>query len=69
MKGNYYRKLYRPDYFGWYMYCQHAAVNRRRSDKSRAKKLARLYRKKTIKMELEEFLDNMEGGAKSVREY
>ena len=48
-KGNSHRKLYRPDYFGWFWYCQHAALNQKRFDKLMAKKAARKERKASAK--------------------
>ena len=48
-KGNSHRKLYRPDYFGWFWYCQHAALNQKRFDKLMAKKAARKERKASVK--------------------
>ena len=49
-KGNSHRKLYRPDYFGWFCYCQHAALNQKRFDKLMAKKAARKERKASAKI-------------------
>lgn len=48
MKGNYHRKLFRPDYFGWRYYCDGAALRQKRYDKLMAKKAARRDRKKSI---------------------
>lgn len=44
-KSNDHRKLYKPDYFGWHLYCTHARVGTKRMDKHNAKKSARRYRK------------------------
>ena len=49
MKNNVHRKLYRPDYFGWHYYCAGAALRTKRSDKQRAKELARLERKRAVR--------------------
>ena len=51
MKNNDHRKLYRPDYFAWFMCCQHAALNRKRFDKRMAKRAARRERKASAKEE------------------
>jgi hypothetical protein len=48
MKGNYHRKLFRPDYFGWHYYCDGAALRQKRSDKKQAKKAARKERKESV---------------------
>ena len=45
MKGNLYRKLYSCDRFGWRFYCPNRSRILRRSDKQRAVKAARVYRK------------------------
>lgn len=47
-KSNDHRKLYRPDYFGWFMYCPNAALRRKRFDKLMAKKAARKERKSSV---------------------
>lgn len=46
MKGNQHRKLFRPDYFGWYCYCDGARRRQRQSDKHIAKRKARRERKR-----------------------
>ena len=38
MKSNIHRKLYRPDYFEWFMCCKHAGLNQKRFDKRQAKR-------------------------------
>ena len=40
-KGNHYRKLFDIDRFVRHWYCQHARLNRLRSDKRMAKRLVR----------------------------
>ena len=37
-KSNDHRKLYKPDYFGWHLYCTHARLGTKRMDKHNAKK-------------------------------
>lgn len=51
-KGNSHRKLYSPDYFGWFMYCRRAALSQKRFDKKMAKKAARIERKASVKEEI-----------------
>lgn len=51
MKNNDYRKLYKPDYFGWHFYCKGAARRQRQSDKHLAKKAARKERKESVRTE------------------
>ena len=51
MKGNYHRKLFSPDYFGWRFYCFGARRRQRQSDKHQAKKAARRERKESAKEE------------------
>ena len=53
MKGNFYRKLYSCDRFGWRFYCTHTSRALRRSDKHRAVKSARVYRKNSCAEEYE----------------
>ena len=48
MKSNIHRKYYRPDYFGWFMYCQHAALNQKRFDKRQAKRKVRRINKMEV---------------------
>ena len=48
MKSNIHRKLYRPDYFKWFMYCQHAALNQKRFDKRKAKRKVRRINKMEV---------------------
>jgi hypothetical protein len=45
MKSNVYRKLFRIDRFARKYYCPHARLNQLRSDKRRAKRIARRHRK------------------------
>ncbi|MCI8601314.1 MAG: hypothetical protein HFE45_06925 [Oscillospiraceae bacterium] len=45
MKSNAYRKLFRIDRFARKYYCPHARLNQLRSDKRRAKRIARRHRK------------------------
>jgi hypothetical protein len=45
-KGNAHHKLFQMDEFARRWYCQHARINQLRSDKRRAKKAARTYRKR-----------------------
>lgn len=45
MKSNAYRKLFRIDRFARKYYCPHARLNQLRSDKKRAKRIARRHRK------------------------
>ena len=53
MKSNIHRKYYRPDYFAWFMYCQHAALNQKRFDKRQAKrKIRRINKMEVKKMEV-----------------
>ena len=49
MKGNYHRKLFSPDYFGWRFYCLGSRIRKKRIDKQRAKKAARKERKDSVK--------------------
>ena len=35
-KSNDHRKLYKPDYFGWHLYCTHARIGTKRMDKHNA---------------------------------
>ena len=49
MKSNIHRKLYRPDYFAWFMYCKHAALNQKRFDKRQAKRKVRRINKNELK--------------------
>lgn len=48
MKSNIHRKYYKPDYFAWFRYCQHAALNQKRFDKQRAKRKVRRINKKEV---------------------
>lgn len=48
MKSNIHRKYYRPDYFAWFMYCQHAALNQKRFDKRQAKRKVRRINKMEV---------------------
>ena len=49
MKSNIHRKLYRPDYFAWFMCCKHAALNQKRFDKRQAKRKVRRINKNELK--------------------
>ena len=51
MKGNYHRKLFHPDYFGWRFYCLGSRRRQKRSDKQQAKKVARRELKESTKEE------------------
>lgn len=53
MKGNFYRKLYSCDRFGWRFYCTHTSRALRRSDKHRSVKATRVYRKNSCDEEYE----------------
>ena len=46
MKSNIHRKYYKPDYFAWFRYCQHAALNQKRFDKRQAKRKVRRINKR-----------------------
>ena len=61
-KSNDHRKLYKPDYFGWYLYCTHARIGTKRMDKHNAKKAARRYRKASCKQQEEEYEREIEKG-------
>lgn len=54
MKGNQHRKLYRCDYWGWRWYCSTAALSVKRWDKRKAKKAARIDRKRIEEREVSE---------------
>ncbi len=51
MKGNYHRKLFHPDYFGWHYYCLNSRRRQRKADKLYAKKAARKERRESVKQE------------------
>ena len=48
MKSNIHRKYYRLDYFSWFMYCKHAALNQKRFDKRKAKRKVRRINKMEV---------------------
>lgn len=51
MKSNIHRKLYRPDYFEWFMCCKHTGLNQKRFDKRQAKRKVRRINKNELKKE------------------
>lgn len=40
-KGNWYRKAYLADKFGWHFYCKHARLGQKRADKKQTSKVVR----------------------------
>ena len=61
-KSNDHRKLYKPDYFGWHLYCTHARIGTKRMDKHNAKKAVRRHRKASCKQQEEEYEREIEKG-------
>lgn len=61
-KSNDHRKLYKPDYFGWNLYCTHTRIGTKRMDKHNAKKSVRRYCKASCKQQEEEYEREIEKG-------